>query len=229
VNSKKAAWNALAKVFSDDFNLKINDLLLHLLYHATRKPRARLFMLMHVCARASSKQRASLTSAPIVASDLFSIPLSYISKVARKSGRAAPAGDHHGGPRGATPSSQPGSPGGGAAPTFCPAAAQMTATKRISDVLFPRGFEVVSPRRSLQSTRVPSSFIRRSIYPRRKKFLPPSKGGVSTRSTGSEPRISRAILPPPSPRSRGAAARPENEINTDRRSNALLICQFAVF
>ena len=30
--------------------------------------------------------------------------------VARKSGRAAPAGGHHGGPRGATPSSQPGYP-----------------------------------------------------------------------------------------------------------------------
>jgi hypothetical protein len=28
--------------------------------------------------------------------------------------------------------------------------AQMTATKRISDALFPRGFEVASPRRSLQ-------------------------------------------------------------------------------
>jgi hypothetical protein len=47
---------------------------------------------------------------------------------------------------------------------------EMTATKRISDVLFPRGFEVASPRRSLQSTRMPSSCIRRSMYPRRKKF-----------------------------------------------------------
>ena len=47
---------------------------------------------------------------------------------------------------------------------------EMTAKKRISDVLFPRGFEVSSPRRSLQSTRMPSSCIRRSMYPRRKKF-----------------------------------------------------------
>jgi hypothetical protein len=164
-------------------NLKIGDLLLHHLYHAPRKPDARLCMLMHVCARTSSKLRASLTSAPIVESDLFSNPLSYISKVARQSGRAAPAGGHHGGPRGATPRSQPDSPGGGAAPTLCPAAAQMTATKRISDVLFPRGFEVASPRRSLQSTRMPSSCIRRSMYPRRKKFFPPSKGFFSTRSS----------------------------------------------
>ena len=50
--------------------------------------------------------------------------------VARKSGRAAPAGGHHGGPRGATPSSLPEFPGGGAAPTLCPAAAQMTRDKK---------------------------------------------------------------------------------------------------
>ena len=31
---------------------------------------------------------------------------------------------------------------------------EMTATKRISEVLFPRGFEVTPPRRSLQSTRM---------------------------------------------------------------------------
>ena len=73
--------------------------------------------------------------------------------VARKSSRAAPAGSHHGGPRGATRRSQPYSPGGGAAPTLRPAAFQMTATKRISGVLFPRGFEVASPRRSLQLSR----------------------------------------------------------------------------
>jgi hypothetical protein len=139
----------MAEVFSDDLNLKIGDLLLHPLYHASRKTRARLFMRMHVCARASSKLRASLTSAPIVASDLFSDPLSYIPKLTRQHLRAAPAGGHHGGPRGATPSSQPDSPGGGAAPTLCQAAAQMTATKRISGVLFPRGFEAASPRRSL--------------------------------------------------------------------------------
>jgi hypothetical protein len=63
--------------------------------------------------------------------------------MARKSGQAAPAGGHHGGPRGATPSSQPGypraltgwdygSPGGGAAPTLCLAAAQMTRDKKES-------------------------------------------------------------------------------------------------
>jgi hypothetical protein len=52
----------------------------------------------------------------------------------------------------------------------------MTATKRISDALFPRGFEVASPRRSLESSRKPSSCIRRSMYPRRKKFFfPPQK------------------------------------------------------
>jgi hypothetical protein len=39
-----------------------------------------------------------------------------------------------------------------------------------SDVLSPRGFEVASPRGSLQSTRKPSSCIRRSMYSRRKKF-----------------------------------------------------------
>jgi hypothetical protein len=96
----------MAEVFSDDLNLKIGDLLLNPLYHATRKTRARLFMLMHACARASSKLRASLTSATIVASDLFSNPLSFISKVARPSGRAASAGGHHGGPRRATRRSQ---------------------------------------------------------------------------------------------------------------------------
>jgi hypothetical protein len=110
----KSAWNAMAEVFSDDLNLNIGDLILHHLYHATRKPSARLFMLMHVYARASLKLRASLTSAPIAGSGLFSNPLSYISKVARQSGRAASAGGHHGGPRGATRRSQPGSPGGGA-------------------------------------------------------------------------------------------------------------------
>ena len=52
------------------------------------------------------------------------------------------------GPRGATRRFQSDSPVSGAASTLCPAAAQMTATKRISDVLFPRGFEVASPRRS---------------------------------------------------------------------------------
>jgi hypothetical protein len=67
--------------------------------------------------------------------------------------------------------SHPDSPGSGAAPTLCPVAAQMTATKRISDALFPRGFKIASPRRSLQSTRTPSSCIRRSMYPRRKKFF----------------------------------------------------------
>ena len=107
---KTTTWNAMAEVFSDDLNLNIGDLLLNPLYHATRKPRARLFMLMHVCARASSKLRASLTSAPIVASDLFSNPLSYISKVARQSGRAASAGGHHGGPRRATRRSHADSP-----------------------------------------------------------------------------------------------------------------------
>jgi hypothetical protein len=107
---KTTAWNAMAEVFSDDFNLNIGDLLLNPLYHTTRKPRARLFMLMHVCARASSKLRASLTSAPIAASDLFSNPLSYISKVARQSGRAASAGGHHGGPRLAKRRPHPDSP-----------------------------------------------------------------------------------------------------------------------
>ena len=75
----------------------------------------------------------------------------------------------------ATRRSHPDSPGSGAAPTLCPVAAQMTATKRISDALFPRGFEVASPRRSLESSRKPSSCIRRSMYPRRKKFLFPLK------------------------------------------------------
>ena len=82
----------MAEVFSDDLSLKIGDRLLNNLYNATRKPRAHLFMLMHVCARASSKLRSSLTSAPIVESDLFSNLPSYIPKVARLSGRAASAG-----------------------------------------------------------------------------------------------------------------------------------------
>ena len=145
----------MAEVFSDDLNLKIGDLLLNPLYHATRKPRARLSMLMHVCARASPKLRASLTSAPVVASDLFSNPLSYISKVARQSGREASAGGHHGVPRRAKRRSHPDSPGSGADPTLCLVAAQMTAIKRISDALFPRGFEVASPRRSLEQPRKP--------------------------------------------------------------------------
>ena len=53
----------------------------------------------------------------------------------------------------------------------------MTATRRISDALFPRGFEVASPRRSLESSRKPSSCIRRSMYPRRKKFFFPNQKG----------------------------------------------------
>ena len=36
----------MAEVFSDDFNLKIGDLLSHPAYPATRQPCARLFMLM---------------------------------------------------------------------------------------------------------------------------------------------------------------------------------------
>ena len=112
---------------------------------------------------------------PYVLCDLFSNPLSYISKVARQSGRTASPGGHHGGPRRATRRSHPDSPGSGAAPTHCPVAALMSATKRISDALFPRGFEVASPHRSLESTRRPSSCIRRSMYPRRKKFFPPLK------------------------------------------------------
>ena len=97
----------MAEVFSDDLNLNIGDLLLNPLYHSTSKHRARLFMLMHVCARASSKLRVSLTSALIVASDLFSNRLSFISKVARQSGRAASADGHHGGPRRAKRRSHP--------------------------------------------------------------------------------------------------------------------------
>jgi hypothetical protein len=42
----------MAEVFSDDLNLNIGDLLLNPLYHATSKHSERLFMLMHVCARA---------------------------------------------------------------------------------------------------------------------------------------------------------------------------------
>jgi hypothetical protein len=101
--------------------------------------------------------------------------LCMFERASRQSGRAASAGGHHGGPRRATRRFHPDSPGSGAAPTLCPVAAQMTATKRISDALFPRGFEVASPRRSLESSRKPSSCIRRSMYPRRKKFLFPLK------------------------------------------------------
>jgi hypothetical protein len=171
------------------------------------------------------KLRASLTSATIVASDLYLNPLSYISKVARQSGRAASAGGHHGGPRGATRRSQPDSPGGGAAPTLSPAAAQMTATKKLSDVLFPRGFEVASPRRSLQPTRTPSSCLRRSMYPRRKKFFSHIKKvffhaqqrAVDSRNQAALDLTARDSVPP------------ENEINTAKRSNALLTCRLVVF
>ena len=98
--------------------------------------------------------------------------------VARQSGRAASAGGHHGGPRWATRRSHPDSPGSGAAQTLRPVASQMNATKRISDALFPQGFEVASPRWSLESSRKPSSCIRRSMYPRRKKFfLSPNQKG----------------------------------------------------
>ena len=55
----KSAWNAMAEVFSDDLNLNIGDLILHHLYHATRKPSARLFMLMRLIqAHASECLRA---------------------------------------------------------------------------------------------------------------------------------------------------------------------------
>ena len=69
--------------------------------------------------------------------------------------RAASAGGHHGGPRRAKRCSHPDSPGSGSDPTLCLVAAQMTATKKISDALFPRGFEVASPRRSLEPPRKP--------------------------------------------------------------------------
>ena len=49
----------MAKVFSDDLNLKISDLLSHPLYPATRQPCARPFMLMRrIQARASACLRA---------------------------------------------------------------------------------------------------------------------------------------------------------------------------
>jgi hypothetical protein len=63
----------MAEVFSDDFNLKIGDLLSHPVYPATRQPFAPLFMpgaLLHVCARARSRLRTRFTSAPVVESDL---------------------------------------------------------------------------------------------------------------------------------------------------------------
>jgi hypothetical protein len=118
---------------------------------------------------------------------------------------------------------------------------EMTATKRISDVLFPRGFEVASPRRSLQSTRMPSSCIRRSMYPRRKKFY---FFFAEKRDDNDELYQTRGLAPrvrwrytsrhdtqqQTSAAATAAAARAKgNEINTDRRSNALLTCQFPVF
>ena len=53
----------MAEFFSDDLNLKIGDLLSHPLYHATRKPRARLFMLLrpiqvHSCMFARAQVQA---------------------------------------------------------------------------------------------------------------------------------------------------------------------------
>ena len=107
VNSKNNSVERNGGSFQRRLELEDRRSALNPLYHATRKPRARLFMLMHVCARATSKIRASLTIAPIVASDLFSNRLSFISKVARQSGRAASAGGHHGGPRRATRRSHP--------------------------------------------------------------------------------------------------------------------------
>jgi hypothetical protein len=73
-------------------------------------------------------------------------------------------------------------------------AAQMTATKRISDALFPRGFEVASPRRSLQSTRSPSSCIRRSMYPCRKKFFFPHLKGVFRTQTKLMKRVHPGLM-----------------------------------
>ena len=68
----------MAEVFSDDLNLKIGDLLLSPLYNATRKPRARLFMLMHVCARASSNCCAPASRARQLLQLIFSQTLSRI-------------------------------------------------------------------------------------------------------------------------------------------------------
>ena len=77
------AWDAIAKAFSDDLNLKIGDLLSRSLSTATCSPCRRPFMLahdtgahLHVCARARSRLRAGHARTKIVASDLLSSPVS---------------------------------------------------------------------------------------------------------------------------------------------------------
>ena len=170
--------------------------------------------------------------------------------MARQSGRAASAGGHHGGPHWATRRSHPDSPESGAAPTLRPVTAQMTVTKRISDALFPRGFEVASP---------PGVFSRHGSLPRAyadqcihagRSFFFPSKGffyfsrsettaDESQRNNGRRQQAAAAAENARKNKRNQAAlgliamdwvpARQGNEINTARRSNALLTCRLVVF
>jgi hypothetical protein len=181
---------------------------------------------MHVCARATSKLCASLTSAPIVASNLFSNRLSFISKVARQSGRAASAGGQHGGPRWATRRSHPDSPCSGAAPTLCPVAAQMTATK---GSVTPFSHEVLRlrPRAGVFSRhgRLPRAYADQCIHAGR-SFFSPSKGFFSNANEADETRA-------PRPYGQGlrflTANAAGNEINTAMTPNRFLTCGVVVF
>ena len=100
--------------------------------------------------------------------------------MARQTGRAASAGGHHGGPHWATRRSHPDSPESGAAPTLRPVTAQMTVTKRISDALFPRGFEVASPPGVFsRHGSLPRAYADQCIHAGRSFFFPHQKGFFS--------------------------------------------------
>ena len=87
----------MAEMSSDDLNLKIGDLLSHPLYHATRQPCARPFMLMrpiqaHSCmfARAPVQGCAAASRAHHFFQAIFSHALSRVLPV-KENGRLAPA------------------------------------------------------------------------------------------------------------------------------------------
>ena len=111
--------------------------------------------------------------------------LCMFERASRQSGRAASAGGHHGGPRRATRRSHPDSPGSGAAPTLCPVAAQMTATK---GSVTPSSHEVLRlrPRARVFSRpgRLPRAYADQCIHAGR-SFFSPSKGFFSNANGGS--------------------------------------------
>ena len=179
--------------------------------------------------------------------------------MARQSGRAASAGGHHGGPHWATRRSHPDSPESGAAPTLRPVAAQMTVTKRISDALFPRGFEVASPPGVFsRHGSLPRAYADQCIHAGRSFFFSPSKGFFFRPQRNNSRRQQQRSWSRSGTTADGSSLSEagggadgskylearnqvilglkamdsvpqENEINTARRSNALLTCRLVVF